>query len=389
MNHKPVVGVDARAFGNSGLGRYLSEILARLLVDDRFGRVVLLGDAGALRPFADEWCECASSRVEIRPGKGGLYSPGAQLGWAVQRALLRLAADVWFFPHYDVPLLVSPRRSVVTVQDLTHFQVPKLFPAWKRAAGSVLLDHAVRSATRVLVTSAATRGDLIKRVPDAVEKVSVIPLGVSAEMGACSATACSACARVRELRPYLLCVGNRKPHKNFQFAVDVLSALRPEWPALRLVVVGRHFDASDGVRERAVVRGVGDSVVELEGISDLELRCLYSNAEALLFPSLYEGFGLPILEAMACGTPVVASNRASVPEVVGDAGLVANAADANEFAGAVRAVCRQPVLREELVRRGRIRAAELSWDRTAADTLETLLTAARAESSGALESGSR
>ncbi|MEW5927537.1 MAG: glycosyltransferase family 1 protein [Gemmatimonadota bacterium] len=360
--------VDARAIFTSGIGRYLREVLQAVFADPRFGRVRLLGDPDALGEFCRTVAEPA--RAEVRAYPTGLYSPRAQAAWLRLRAAGECDADVAFFPHYDVPLAALPRRSVVTVQDLIHFKVPSAFPLWRRLGAGVLLRRAVTGAGQVLVTSQSTRRDLEERFPGCGARVGVVPLGVSPFFAA-PADASAGLARVGG--PYLLCVGNRKPHKNLAAAVETLALLRGEAPELRLAVVGEVYPGWDEVLRRAGELGVRERIVEVEGASDEELRSLYAGSEALLFPSLYEGFGLPALEAMAAGAPVVASDRSSLPEVVGDAGLLAGPEDPAAMADAVRRLRRDPELRARLVRCGRERAAAFTWERSARAVADVLL----------------
>lgn len=361
--------VDARGLRASGIGRYIREVLTALLADPRFGRVKLLGEVDAVRGF------CApldgGEKVEAHPYPYGFYSPRAQLAWPALRLRGAAQADVAFFPHYDAPMVGLPRRSVVTVHDLIHFKVPEAFSPWRRRVGKVLLHRGVRAAARVLTVSEATSRDLVEWFPSAAPKLRVVPNGVGPFFRP------SPEGERRDLppgvaSPYLLCVGNRKPHKNLAAAVETLAELRAERPDLSLVVAGDVYDGWEAVLRRAEALGVRDRLVEMEGVNDAQLRSLYSGCEALLFPSLYEGFGLPVLEAMACGAPVVASNRSSVPEVVGDAGLLADPERPAEMAAAVLRLRREPGLREELVRRGRERAAAFTWERAAREILDVL-----------------
>lgn len=368
---RPRVAVDARPLQSSGIGRYLREVLRAMLADARFGEIVLLGETAEVGAFLAAHRVAVPVRIEEH--RGGFYSPRAQLSWRSLRRRGRVNVDLAFFPHYDAPLLDLPRRSVVAVQDLTHFKVPEAFPAWKRAGAGVLFERVVHGAGRIVVSSASTRADLVQRCPVAARKTQVVPLGVGKSFGACRAGECASCACTRALQPYLLCVGNRKPHKNLGVAVEVLARLLPERPELRLVLAGARFGARDEVDARADALGVSHAVVERSQVSDDELRCLYSHAEVLLFPSLYEGFGLPPLEAMACGTPVVASNRASIPEVVGDAGVLVEATDVEAMAAAVRRLTTEPDLRAAMVERGRERAAGMRWEEAARRTLDVLL----------------
>jgi glycosyltransferase involved in cell wall biosynthesis len=366
--------VDARSIRQSGIGRYLRAVLAGLVEDRRFREISLVGDPEETAEYGGSGR--GGGRVRTVAFAHGFYSPAAQLDWWRLRLSGALRADLVFFPHYDVPLWPGGTRRVVTVHDLNHFRLPELYPAWKRAAAGGVLDAAVAGAARVLVPSRSTRQDLVERLPAAAGKVEVIPQGVEAGLASLPRATSAGGRMVDELRPFLLCVGNRKRSKNLVAAVEALAELVRGGEDLRLVVAGQSFAEEDEVGGRARDLGVGDRVVEVGAVSDAELRGLYARAECLVFPSLYEGFGLPPLEAMAMGLPVVASNRASTPEVVGDAGILVEPSGA-ALASAVRRVRGDPALREELIRRGRVRAEGLTWERTAATTAEALLSAAR------------
>lgn len=358
--------MDARALRVSGIGRYLREILGALFTDPRFTRIKLLGVPQDLEEFRGSVAHGEKAVICAYPY--GFYSPYAQAAWLGLCATGATEADVAFFPHYDAPLLALPSRSVVTIQDLIHFKVPSAFPLWRRQAAGLLLHRAVRGAGRVLVSSESTRRDLVERFPGSDAKIEVVPFGVSRFF---HAAARGGAARSVG-HPYLLCVGNRKPHKNLAAAIEALALLRPDAPDLRLVVAGEWFPGWEAVLQRADALGVRDRVVEMSGVTDSALRDLYARCEALLFPSLYEGFGLPVLEAMACGAPVIASNRSSIPEVVGDAGVLVDPEDSRAMAEAVRRLRREPEFREDLVRRGRARAVKFTWERAARSTVDVL-----------------
>lgn len=359
--------VDARAIHASGIGRYLREVLGAVLADPRFARVELLGEPEALHAFRGG--VPGGEKVSVRAYSHGFYSPSAQAAWLGLRLRGAAAADVSFFPHYDAPLFALPSRSVVTVHDLIHFKVPEAFSPWRRFGARALLRRGVSAAGGIITVSEATRRDLVERFPSVAGKVRVVPNGVSPFFRPCAdGAACDLPTR----SPYLLCVGNRKPHKNLAAAVEALALLREERPELLLVVVGDVFEGWEAVLQRAGSLGVRERILDVSAAGDTQLRCLYTHAEALLFPSLYEGFGLPVLEAMACGAPVVASNRSSLPEVVGDAGVLVDPGSPREMADAVLRLRREPGLREDLVRRGRARAAAFGWERSAHETADLL-----------------
>ena len=352
--------VDARGIAHSGLGRYLREVLARVSADPRFARITALGHPDEVRRFAP------AAGVLAFPH--AFYSPVGQARWLALAARGALKHDVSFFAHYDVPLPGPPARSVVVVHDLNHFTLP-FYPAWKVALAGGVLRRAVRRAARVVVPSLATRDALLARHPEAAHRVSVVTEGVDP---AWFAPAAALPPEVEALRPYVLCVGNRKPHKNHVAAVEVLACVRAVHPGVRLVLVGGGDEDGEAVRARAAARGVQGAVVELRGVDDDCLRSLYAGAECFLFPSLSEGFGLPVLEAMAAGAPVVASTLTSVPEVVGDAGLLADPADPDALAAAVLRMMDDAAFRAEMVERGRARAATFRWE-TAAGEIADLL----------------
>jgi glycosyltransferase involved in cell wall biosynthesis len=363
--------VDARGLWLSGIGRYLREVLHHLLRDESFGRFRVLGDPAQVGAFARD--AGATGRVEVVPLPPRFYAPAVHLRMAYLAARGALRADAAFFPHYDVPPLARLPPLVVTVHDLSHFVLRDVFPARKRIPAWLLARGAVSRARSVLVVSESTRRDLLSRIPRAADRVHLVPQGVARVFFSPAADEPLPAASGR---PYLLCVGNRKPHKNLETAVEVLRRLQPEHPGLRLVLAGEPLGSGGPVRRRAAEAGIGHLVEDAGAVDDAALAELYAGAACFLFPSLYEGFGLPVLEAMAAGAPVVAADRSSLPEVVGDAGLLADPTDPAALADAVGRVLADPLLRADLVARGRARAAGFTWEATAAATAERLREAA-------------
>ena len=359
--------VDARALQLGGIGRYLREILPRILAAPEFRRIALLGNVQELQAFASGHPSPAT--LEIIPHPGPLYSLRSQVSWARLRFSGRAGASVAFFPHWDAPLALLPARSVVTVHDLIHFRVPDAFPAWRRPAAGAVFRRVISRAARVIVDSDRTGQDLVEFVPDARDALRVIPLGVSAAFHPLEA---EERVRLPVREPFLLCVGNKKRHKNLGAAVDALARLLPSHPELQLVVAGQPYAGWNDVLARATERGVRTHLLDVPAVSDAVLRVLYGRCAAFLFPSRYEGFGLPVLEAMACGAPVVASNTSSVPEVAGQAALLFDPGDVDGMTSAVDRLLTEPAYRATLTRLGRDRASEFSWDRTARQTAEVL-----------------
>jgi glycosyltransferase involved in cell wall biosynthesis len=338
-----------------------------------FDAIRLIGSPSELLPFVAGIKSTA--KLEVVALKGGRYSPIAQAGWMALTAGGGIA-DVTLFPHWDVPLLALPRRSVVTVHDLIHLRAKGAASAARRAVARAMIGHAVRGARRLITDSLFTRGDLIGAFPAADGRIDVIPLGVSELFSTASQPLAAAASEIRQ--PYIFCVANRKPHKNLVAAVEVLARLVPAHETLRMVVAGERFSEWKRTMVRAEELQVADRIVDLDSVSDDTLHALYANAAVYLHPSRYEGFGFPILEAMASGAPVVASNATSIPEVAGSAAALVCPDDIDAMALAVGRYLDAPAEREKASAAGMKQAALFSWRKAAEATQDVLLSAARA-----------
>jgi glycosyltransferase involved in cell wall biosynthesis len=249
--------------------------------------------------------------------------------------------------HYPLTIRIPPveKPSVVSLLDVQHLDLPQMFSRSERRFRSVAWDRSARGAQRVIAISEFVRLRAIEKLGLDPERVRAIPLGLDhAELT----------PGAGEREPFLLYPARRWPHKNHERLFEAFALLRRERPELRLVLTGGgdFSDAPEGVEARGHV-------------PRSEVVSLMQNASALVFPSLYEGFGLPPLEAMACGCPVASSNAASLPEVVGDAARLFDPHDPSSIADAVRDVLADP---QPWAERGLARAAQFSWDETARAT---------------------
>lgn len=298
------------------------------------------------------------------------------------RRAARAGASVLHYPYFAAPL-ISPVPVVATVHDL----IPMLLPAYRGSPlvrlYTRLVSVGVSRARLVVADSECTRRDILRRLNIAPERVRVIPLAANPRFAQDTSAAEREAVRRRYSLPdrFALYVGGFDQRKNVPRLIEAFALARQRRGLPhRLVIVGERRPASrffPDLVEAAQRSGVQDAVVFPGHVPDEDLPALYCLADAFAYASLYEGFGLPPLEAMACGTPVVCSNSSSLPEVVGDAGLLVKPTDVEEIAEAIGQVLADAGLREELRWRGRRRAELFSWERTARATRQIYYEASR------------
>ncbi len=267
--------------------------------------------------------------------------------------------------------LWGPFRRVVTVHDLIYARFPEAHSGIREKGMRVLVPAAARRSDRVIADSHSTREDLIGLLGVSPERIDVVPLG----LGSVRHEAALAPAATRERfglgeRRVLLSLSAKRPHKNLAALIGGLARIPAERRPL-LVAPGYPTAYEHELRERAASLGVGADVRFLSWVSAAELEGLWEIAEAFVFPSLYEGFGLPVLEAMARGVPVACSDASSLPEVAGDAALMFEPHDELAIAAVIERLFGESELRARLIERGRERVRSFTWERTARLTLET------------------
>ena len=265
-------------------------------------------------------------------------------------------------PANSLPLLAFGLPGVVTIHDLAIYDHPEWFPAGQWFATRVIVPQSIRRARVIICPSTSTRQALVRHFQVDPQRCRVIPHGVETEFSLPASTAVRAELTARYALPdrYLLQVGTVQPRKNYVTSLRALARI-PAAQRIPLLVVGgfgwKYDDVVDAVRELEL-----DQWVRFVGYAGMaELPGLYQMAHAVLFPSLDEGFGLPVLEAFAAGTPVVTSDAGAIPEVAGDAALICPATDDAALAEHIRAVLREADLRERLTAAGRARALLYSW----------------------------
>lgn len=349
-----ILAVDCREFvpGRvTGIGRFLQGLLTEIAGSRPHLTTVALAPPEAPVPVS-----APHIRIRRLPRCPTLYWDQVLL----PRALRRLHATAFFSPYYKAPLL-APCPTVVTIHDL----IPLRFPAYCR--GPWLLHAAAfrawagllaRRAAIVVTDSTHSRTDLVEGLGLPPERVRVIPIGVGETFRPAPSpeAVASAAARYGIRGPYLLTVGNFLPHKNLPRLVEAYGLL-PEAQRARVSLVLAGTPAGHGPARPVDRRSLARPGVLLPGfIAPEDLPHLYGGAIALVCPSLTEGFGLPVLEAMACGTPVVCARAGALPEVAGDAALYVDPTDAQSMAAGLARILEDEALRRELTSRGLARA---------------------------------
>lgn len=364
MDKKTCIGIDARMIRHSGIGTYLGNLLGEIPgAGPRAEEIRLFGESEKLRPFAKDFTVCEYDAP--------IYSLVEQV------SLRRLSGTVglWHSPHFNVPVRCAS-RLVVTVHDLIPWIfADRYFSKPKKLYFEFMMKVIRRKALRVIAVSNHTRNDLVRLFGFREERIRVIHEGVSGEFQPVRdgnrLRAAGKKYSFPEGKGFFLYLGLLKPHKNVGLLVRTVKNLRKAGKlAEKLVIVGKkdvkYPESAKNIEEICS----DEDVIYIPSVEPQELAVLYSMATCFVQPSLYEGFGLPVLEAMACGTPVIVSDRASLPEIAGDAALCFEAESEESLAKALLEVSGDPRVREALVTKGFQRVRKFSWKRMAEETLE-------------------
>jgi glycosyltransferase involved in cell wall biosynthesis len=365
------VAFDARYVNDQyhGIGRHAYNVLDALTRLDPNRRYLAYYHPGYPNTRFDMEVLRERSNVELRPLRLPLYRPSEQLVWPA--VLARARADLFHSPYVVLPFAAHV-TAVMTVHDLIFERHPEY---WPRGYMQRLYGPTTRLSTRradlVLTVSESTSRDIREHYRVDHARVHVIGNAVAPIFRREADPARLDAVRQRYKLPqrFILAVGAGRPHKNLETLVDAFACLDPSLaPAL---VIGGEVDGrfADGVRARVHAHGIAARVVRAGTIREADLPALYTLADVFAFPSLVEGFGLPPLEAMACGTPVVAASSSAVAEAVGNAALAFDPRDARELATRLASALVDPVVRAALVQRGLERARAFTWERVARATL--------------------
>ncbi|MBU4375454.1 glycosyltransferase family 4 protein [Patescibacteria group bacterium] len=407
------IGIDARFYGpiGKGLGRYTQEIADNVIKIDQANKaesgrnkyVVFLRKDNFDEFEAEAGVPPATlqSGLNKKPAAGNRPAPTvkkvlADVKWysLAEQILMPLLIwrerlDLMHFPHFNAPVF-CPVKFVVTIHDLilTKFPTarattlgPFLYKI-KNLFYKINIWLAVKRAKQIIAVSVFTKNDIVRQFKVKPDKVSVIYEGVAnLAKGRDSLFAAKLDDRKTLLgyninNPFLLYVGNAYPHKNLEGLIDVFVGLNKQHPDLRLVLVGQEDYFYKRIKDYAKQFGLreennADPAVIFPGyVQDAELEILFKKALAYVFPSFYEGFGLPPLEAMAKGCPVVSSDKSSMPEVLGGAAIYFNPDDKQDMRDKIEQVIQDENLRKDLIKKGYEQAKKYNWWECARKTLE-------------------
>ena len=354
------VGIDARKFFDFGIGTYIRNLAGcfDLQEQDHFTYIVTPEDDALIR---------GTHRGTTIVNRSGKYSLGEFL--SVSSQANRAGISLFHSPHYTLPFGLAMRR-VVTIHDVIHLRFPEYYSPLQRLYARIMIGHACKGADAVIVDSEFSGKELVRFVSCPQEKIHVIPLGVSENYVPArdDASAEEFRRKFNVGKAFLLYVGSLKPHKNVSTLIKSFAGLGDRTD-VQLVCVGERIGENAALQALCQSSGVGERVRSLGWLPEPDLIAAYRAATAVVIPSLYEGFGFPVLEAMACGTPVIGSVAASIPEVMGNAGIPVNTSAPEGMAEAIRSVLDDPSLRNSLREKGLRRAKLFTWDRCAGATL--------------------
>jgi glycosyltransferase involved in cell wall biosynthesis len=351
------IAFDARKLHDFGIGTYIRNVLGGLARLDTETEYIVLCRPEDVEALNELGANFRATAETARP-----YSVGEQV--SIPLSLARERAHLVHEPHYVLPV-ATHCRSVVTIHDCIHLMFPEYLPgrlAYVYARASMW--SAVKKADRILTVSEASKRDILHFFDVAPEKVNVIYNAIDERfLGPPDQERMELVRQRYQLdHPFVLYVGNIKPHKNIERLMDAFAHVRADGlDELRLVIIGDELSKYPPLRQ-AVHRHRLEKYVRFFGFQPYDtLAAFYRLARAFVFPSLYEGFGLPPLEAMACGTPVITSDVSSLPEVAGGAALLVDPRDRLSIADAIYRAVTDDTLRNDLIAKGLTRARQFSW----------------------------
>jgi glycosyltransferase involved in cell wall biosynthesis len=367
------IGIDytAAVRQSGGIGRYTRELVAALFKLASSHRYTVFAATGGLGK-TDWRPEIGDSNVRFRPvplTDDWLHRLWQRLRLPIPVEVITGPLDIFYSPDFVLPPTLRATRTLLTVHDLSFLHYPDAFVPSLREYLERVVPRSVARADRVLADSKSTRDDLVAYFDTPPEKVEVLYSGVDSRFRPEKAPGEEERLKTKYgiESPYILSVGTLQPRKNYVRLIKAFANL--PLANLQLVIAGGRGWLYEEIFAEA--EKYGNRVHVLGFVDDADLPALYRGAALFAFPSLYEGFGIPPLEAMACSVPVVCSNASSLPEVAGDAALTVDPLDVNALAQAMMRVLEGPSLQQEMTDKGLAQAARFTWKKAARQLLNS------------------
>ncbi|MGB9641900.1 MAG: glycosyltransferase family 4 protein [Candidatus Ratteibacteria bacterium] len=360
------IGIDAHAIGmkQGGNERYVEGLLRGLsemsCAELKF--VIFLNHRAKIPSFL-KWHPCFEfERISLSPIKRLMLD----LPLKTKRAQI----DVLHTQYHIPPFTRIP--SVITLHDVSYLTHPEFFPFPEWIKMKLLMPYSIKRAKKIITVSNFSRMEILKKYGDIDEKICMIHNGVDEQFKPSDETKIlKVLAKYRISRPYILSVSNLQPRKNLQGLIRAFSRIlrnNKDFPCT-LVITGKKLWLYDEIFS-AIEPATKEKIYFTDYVENNDLIALYGGAEMLVYPSFYEGFGLPVLEAMACGCPVIASSKSSLPEIVGNAGILINPYSEQELSSAILTLHQDKNLQKELKEKGIKQAKKFSWAECARKTIE-------------------
>lgn len=356
------IGIDIRKYNDFGIGTYIQNLMKVFSSRADLEPVYFASDD--VRSMLDGY-----QKGEIVINNSSKYSLKELI--SISSMANKQKLDVFHAPHYTFPLnLKIP--SVVTVHDIIHLRMKQHYSLPKRSYAYFMIRHACMSATAIIVDSQYGKNEIRSLFDIPEDKIRVNPLGVDHSFFAkISQDAIEFFKRKHHItKQYILYTGSLKPHKNIPILLKAFKILSIRHD-IQLVFAGEKISANPQLDQIVHDLQLTETVIDLGRIDQIELQCVYQSAVAVVLPSLYEGFGFSMIEAMASGVPAIGADSTSIPEVVGTAGLLFNPYDATDLANKIESVLTDPTLKTEMIKKGYERASLFSWSACAERTVKT------------------
>jgi len=347
------VAIDCRMINNAGIGTYLRNLISAIELQATGIKLTLFGEVNKLDSFKKH-------KIVNYPAK--IYS----LNELTYQGFSSSEFDVVHIPHFNAPFK-KPKKLIITIHDLIYIKLPESRNYFKGLAANYLLKNALNKADKIIAVSKYTKNDIINFSPASADKIEVIYEASDPIFHRIKDKEILESFKEKYNLPdkFILFVGTLKKHKNINVLLEAYSLIKKENPEYKLVVTGKYRP-----QEPEILNEIKKTdAFYLGEVSNEDLVKLYNCASLMVMPSLYEGFGLPILEAFKSGIPVIASNATSIPEISSKAAMLFDPRNPQELANKITQIILDKTLAGSLIEKGTIRAEEFSWAKTALETI--------------------